>query len=89
MTKTAGKEQEIPGIEVNPANLLLGVTGTGVRQRLRSVLEAVRWFVLKTPLGISSEEINTSAKLYAPRCPPSSAAKRARWAGKLVTRKLR
>jgi carbonic anhydrase len=67
MPPTEGKEQEIPGVEVNPAGLLPGKTGyytyTG-SLTAPPCTEGVTWFVLKTPLDISAQQISAFAKLY-------------------------
>ncbi len=67
MPKTAGKEEEIAGIEVNPAGLL--PHDTAYYTYMGSLTappcsEGVTWFVLKTPVDISPEEIEAFAKLY-------------------------
>jgi carbonic anhydrase len=79
MPQTAGKEQEIAGVEVNPAGLLphdargdnaaSGENATSYytytgSQTAPPCTEGVTWFVLKTPMEISAEEINAFAKLY-------------------------
>jgi carbonic anhydrase len=67
MPKTAGKLEEIPGVEVNPANLLPHDTGYYIYQGSQTAppcTEGVTWFVLKTPMEISAEQINAFAKLY-------------------------
>ena len=67
MPKTEGKEEEIPGAEINPAGLLpRGVDYYGYVGSLTAPLrtEHVIWFVLKTPVDVSSEEINEFARLY-------------------------
>ena len=67
MPKTEGKEQEIGGVEVNPGDLL---PHDAAYYRYMGSLTAppcsedVTWFVLKTPVDISAEEINAFAKLY-------------------------
>jgi carbonic anhydrase len=67
MPKTEGKEQEIPGLEINPAGLLphdlAYYTYTG-SLTAPPCSEGVTWFVLKSPLDISREEIDAFAKLY-------------------------
>lgn len=67
MPKTPGKEEVVAGVEVNPAGLLPRDTSyytyTG-SLTARPCTEGVVWCVLKTPLDISTEEINTFAKLY-------------------------
>jgi carbonic anhydrase len=67
MPKTAGKEQEIAGVEVDPAGLL--PQDTSYYTYMGSLTappcsEGVRWFVLKTPVDISTEEISAFAELY-------------------------
>jgi carbonic anhydrase len=67
MPKIAGKEEEIAGVEVNPAGLLphsfAYYTYIG-SLTAPPCSEDVTWFVLKTPVEISPEEINAFAKLY-------------------------
>jgi carbonic anhydrase len=67
MPATAGKLEEIPGVEVNPANLLPHNTGYYIYQGSQTAppcTEGVTWFVLKTPMEISAEQIDAFAKLY-------------------------
>jgi carbonic anhydrase len=67
MPKTPGKEQEIAGVAVDPAGLLPGDTGYYTYMGSLTAppcSEGVTWFVLKTPVDISPEEINAFAKLY-------------------------
>ena len=67
MPQTAGDVREITGVEVNPANLLPHNTGyyTYVgSQTAPPCTENVTWFVLKTPVEISAEQINAFSKLY-------------------------
>jgi carbonic anhydrase len=67
MPKTAGKLEEIPGVEVNPADLLPQDTGYYMykgSQTAPPCTEGVTWFVLKTPMEISTEQINAFSKLY-------------------------
>jgi carbonic anhydrase len=67
MPETAGKEEEIPGAELNPAGLLPHDTGYYMYMGSLTAppcTEGITWFVLKTPVGISAEEINAFAKLY-------------------------
>ena len=67
MPTTEGKEQEIAGVEINPAGLLphnlAYYTYTG-SLTAPPCSEGVTWFVLKAPLDISREEIDAFAKLY-------------------------
>lgn len=67
MPMIAGKEHEIPGVEVNPDGLL--PRDTAYYMYMGSVTappctEGVTWFVLKTPIDISAKQINAFAKLY-------------------------
>jgi carbonic anhydrase len=67
MPKTAGKEELIPGVEVNPTGLLPRDTSYYTymgSQTAPPCTEGVTWFVLKTPMEISAEEISAFAKLY-------------------------
>jgi carbonic anhydrase len=61
------QEEMIPGVEINPAGLL--PNDVSYYTYMGSVTappctEGVRWFVLKTPVDISSEQISAFAKLY-------------------------
>lgn len=71
MARTEGqnmnKEQEIAGVEVNPAGLL--PRDAGYYMYMGSLTappctEGVAWFVLKTPVEVSTGQINAFAKLY-------------------------
>ena len=67
MPKIEGKEEQIAGVEVNPAGLL--PHDTAYYTYMGSLTappcsEGVRWFVLKTPVDISTDEIGAFAKLY-------------------------
>jgi carbonic anhydrase len=67
MPKTEGKEQEIAGVEVNPAGLLpRDASYYTYRGSLTAppCTEGITWFVLKTPVDISVAEIDAFAKLY-------------------------
>jgi carbonic anhydrase len=65
--KTEGKEEQIAGVEFNPAGLLPRDTayytymGSGTAP---PCTEGVLWFVLKTPVDISADQINAFATLY-------------------------
>jgi carbonic anhydrase len=66
MPKTEGQE-EVAGVEMDPAGLL--PRDTPYYMYMGSVTappctEGVTWFVLKTPVDISAEEINAFARLY-------------------------
>ena len=67
MPKTAGKEAEISGVQIDPAGLM--PHNTSYYTYMGSVTappcsEGVTWFVLKTSMDISAEEISAFAKLY-------------------------
>jgi carbonic anhydrase len=67
MPMTESKEIEIAGVEINPAKLL--PRNTAYYQYIGSVTappctEGVTWYVLKTPIEISAEQIEAFAKLY-------------------------
>jgi len=67
MPKTPGKEEVIAGVEVNPAGLL--PRDTSYYTYMGSLTappctEGVTWFVLKTSVDISAEEISAFAALY-------------------------
>jgi carbonic anhydrase len=67
MPNTPGKEEVIAGVEVNPTGLLPRDTSYYTYRGSLTVppcSEGVTWFVLKTPVDISAEEINAFAKLY-------------------------
>jgi carbonic anhydrase len=67
MPKTAGAEKLIAGVEIDPAGLLprddTYYTYRG-SQSAPSCSEGVTWFVLKSPVDISADEINAFARLY-------------------------
>lgn len=67
MPNTKGGEQQVPGVEINPAGLL--PRNTSYYEYTGSVTappcaEGVTWFVLKTPVEVSVDEINAFAALY-------------------------
>lgn len=67
MPRIAGKAHTIPGLEVNPVDLL--PRDTGYYKYVGSVTappctEGVTWFVLKTPVSVSSAQVRAFAKLY-------------------------
>ena len=67
MPQTAGDIQEIPGVEVNPAELIprnAGYYTYAGSQTAPPCTEGVTWYVLKTPIEISAEQISAFAKLY-------------------------
>jgi carbonic anhydrase len=67
MPKIEGKEEEISGVDVNPAEMLphdLAYYSYLGSLTAPPCTEGVTWYVLKTPVEISVDEINTFAKLY-------------------------
>ena len=67
MPTTEGKEREIAGVEVNPTGLLPHDTAYYTYMGSLTAppcTEGVTWFVLKTPVDISTEQISAFAKLY-------------------------
>ncbi len=67
MPTTEGKEEEIAGVEINPAGLL--PRDTSYYTYIGSLTappctERVAWYVLKTPVEVSAEQISAFAKLY-------------------------
>jgi carbonic anhydrase len=66
MPKTEG-QQDVAGVELNPAGLLPYTTGYYTymgSQTAPPCSEGITWFVLKTPIEISAEQISAFAKLY-------------------------
>ncbi len=67
MPATAGAEHEVPGVEINPADLLPAnhayyvYTGSITAP---PCTEGVMWYVLKTPMTISERQIDAFAALY-------------------------
>lgn len=68
MPKTAGREEEIPGVDVNPAALLPRDTSAYYMYAgsltAPPCTEGVTWFVLKSPVSISAQEVTAFARLY-------------------------
>jgi len=67
MPMAEGPEHEIPGVEVDPAGLLprdLGYYEYTGSLTAPPCDEGVEWFVLKTPVDVSREQISAFAKLY-------------------------
>ncbi len=67
MPVTAGKEEEVPGVMVNPAGLL--PRDASYYTYAGSITappcsEGVTWFVLKIPIDVSAAEISAFARLY-------------------------
>jgi carbonic anhydrase len=66
MPKSEGQE-EVAGVDINPADILphdLSYYTYGGSQTAPPCTEVVTWFVLKTPLEVSREQIEAFAKLY-------------------------
>jgi len=60
-------QQEVAGVELNPEGLLPRVTSYFTYQGSQTAppcTEGVTWFVLKTPIELSAEQISAFAKLY-------------------------
>jgi carbonic anhydrase len=73
MPKTEGKEQEIPGVQINALSLLPQDTTYYTYAGSLTTppcSEGVTWFVLKTPVDISPEQIDIFAKLYPDNARP-------------------
>jgi len=67
MPKAENKEEDIAGVDVDPAGLLPYNTAYYTYRGSLTAppcTEGVTWFVLKTPLDISAEQINAFARLY-------------------------
>jgi carbonic anhydrase len=67
MPVTESKEEEIAGVEINPGALLpidLSYYMYMGSQTAPPCTEGVTWFVMKTPVEISAEQISAFAKLY-------------------------
>jgi carbonic anhydrase len=72
MPQTAGAEHEIPEVQINPAGLLPHNSAENAgpyytyagSQTAPPCTEGVTWFVLKTPMEISAQEIAAFARLY-------------------------
>ena len=67
MPKTEGKEEETAAVEVDPAGLLPHDTAYYTYMGSLTAppcTQGVTWFVLRTPMAISAEEINAFAALY-------------------------
>jgi carbonic anhydrase len=67
MPALEGKEQDIPGVEINPAGLLPHDNAYYAYKGSLTAppcTEGVAWFVLKTPVNVSPGQIAAFAKLY-------------------------
>jgi carbonic anhydrase len=73
MPRTEGKEREIAGVQFNPADLLPHTTTYYTYAGSLTTppcTEGVKWFVLKTPVEISVEQIDTFARIYPDNARP-------------------
>lgn len=67
MPDSPGDEHLVPGVEIDPATLLPPDTAHYTYQGSLTAppcTEGVRWFVLKTPIDVSPDQIKAFAKLY-------------------------
>jgi carbonic anhydrase len=67
MPPNKGNEQEVPGVEVNPAGLLPNDFGYYTYKGSLTAppcTEGVTWIVLKAPITVSQGQIEAFAKLY-------------------------
>jgi carbonic anhydrase len=67
MPPVAGKDHVIPGVEINPAELVPRDTAYYVYEGSVTAppcTEGVTWYVLKTPVTLSRAQIDAFAKLY-------------------------
>lgn len=67
MPPVAGRDHLIPGVEINPAELLPPDTAYYVYMGSVTAppcTQGVKWFVLKTPVTLSRDEIDRFAELY-------------------------
>lgn len=69
MPKNVNYENDVPGVEINPADMLPPGNRYSYYTYMGSVsappcTEGVKWFVLKTPATLSAKQIATFAKLW-------------------------
>jgi carbonic anhydrase len=67
MPTRKSNEEEIPGVEINPGDLLPRDAGYYMYAGSLTAppcTEGVTWLILKTPVDISAEQIDAFAKLY-------------------------
>ena len=67
LTDFSHQEEEVPGVEINPAGLLPDDAAYYTYMGSLTAppcTEGVRWYVLKTPMDISAKQIDAFAKLY-------------------------
>jgi carbonic anhydrase len=74
LPQTEGKEQTVPGVQVNAAALLpqsLAYYTFDGSLTTPPCSEQVRWFVLKTPVEVSADEIAAFSKVYPHNARPT------------------
>jgi carbonic anhydrase len=67
MPQSAGKTHLIPGVTIDPQNLVPASTGYYTYEGSVTAppcTEGVTWYVMKTPVEMSADEIAAFAKLY-------------------------
>jgi carbonic anhydrase len=67
MPANAGKDHPIPGVTIDPQSLVPASTGYyryEGSQTAPPCTEGVTWYVMKTPMDVSADEIAAFAKLY-------------------------
>lgn len=67
MPRSAGKDHLIPRITIDPQNLVPSQTGYYTYEGSQTAppcTEGVTWYVMKTPMELSADEIAQFAKLY-------------------------
>jgi carbonic anhydrase len=67
MPANAGKDHLVPGVSIDPGKLVAAQTGYYTYEGSATAppcTEGVTWFVMKTPMEISADQIAKFAKLY-------------------------
>jgi carbonic anhydrase len=67
MPQTAGKDHLIPGVSIDPQKLVPDGTGYYTYEGSQTAppcTEGVTWYVMKTPMEVSADQIAAFAKLY-------------------------
>jgi carbonic anhydrase len=67
MPQSAGQDQLIPGVTIDPQTLVPAHTGYYSYEGSQTAplcTEGVTWYVMKTPMEVSADEIAAFAKLY-------------------------
>ncbi|HEV7960537.1 MAG TPA: carbonic anhydrase family protein [Rhizomicrobium sp.] len=67
MPASAGKDHLIPGVTIDPQSLVPAKTGYYTYEGSQTAppcTEGVTWYVMKTPMEVSADEIAAFAKLY-------------------------